>query len=366
MIRDASLEFCKATNETTSLNLAEALKRTRQELVEGIVQRGESLERLTKRVQTIFDSAETWRARRIAATESSRAVHSAQEEAAKQSGVVAGWEWLLSDDACPLCHTVARRAKQVRLGQAFAVVGDHPVYSEIRFPPLHPSCQCTVIEVLKPEYGGPENPQWAETLQQLKPTEEDGASPPRKPAGADAFSQGAGSTNPPPLPPLIQQSVDWWRKRKIKAEPRGYQNIVQYSSVSHADTVVASYDPNDRTVYVNENHPYWSDPNYIQQAHFLGESSTDDPLHVAYHEGAHALHHRKIGDAGYRALDRNPLTGDELVAARFVSEYAKTGEPEFVAEVYAGLVAGRSYNQDVMKVYRKLGGPKPPRRRGNP
>lgn len=179
MIEESALTFCEVTNRTTSLQLDEALRRTRKELAEGVVDRGESLKQLTQRVLSVFDRADKSRARSIAASEASRAVHAAQEEAAKQSGVVAGFEWLLSDDACPLCHTVARRAKAVRLGQAFAYSGDHPVYSQVRFPPLHPSCQCTVVEVLKPEYGGPENPIWAETLVQPVPAEEDGATPPK-------------------------------------------------------------------------------------------------------------------------------------------------------------------------------------------
>jgi hypothetical protein len=36
----------------------------------------------------------------------------------------------------------------VRLGQRFATVGDHPVYSEVRHPPAHPGCQCTLVPVL--------------------------------------------------------------------------------------------------------------------------------------------------------------------------------------------------------------------------
>lgn len=173
MIETASLNFCESTNQTTTLALQDALKRTREELVAGVVESGESLAKLTKRVNTVFDQAERWRARRIAASEASRAVHSAQEESARQSGVVAGWEWLLSADACEFCQTVGRRAKFVPLGQPFAVVGDNPTYATVRQPPLHPSCQCTTAPVLKPEYGGPEKVDWAPTLDQPEPEAED-------------------------------------------------------------------------------------------------------------------------------------------------------------------------------------------------
>ena len=138
MIEEAALAFAESTNETTSLEIDEALRRTREELIAGVVTKGEALPKLTKRVNAIFDTAEKWRARRIAQTETSRAVHAAQEQAAIASGVVVGWKWLLSSDACPLCNTVARRTPAVRLGQPFAVIGDHPIYSTIKFPPLHP------------------------------------------------------------------------------------------------------------------------------------------------------------------------------------------------------------------------------------
>jgi hypothetical protein len=138
MIREAALDFSASMNQTTSLQLDDALDQTRQELHEGIVEPGESVEKLTKRVNRIFDGAEKWRARRIAQTETSRAVHAAQEQAAIASGVVTGWTILLSSDACPLCATIARRAPAVRLGTPFAIVGDNPAYRELRFPPLHP------------------------------------------------------------------------------------------------------------------------------------------------------------------------------------------------------------------------------------
>jgi hypothetical protein len=165
-IETAAFDFCEATNATTSLQLDEAISRLRQELIAGVVTRGESVAKLTKRVNAIFDGAETHRARRIAQTEASRAVHAGQEAAARESGIVAGWEWLLSSDACPLCKRIAASAGKVRLGQPFAVLGDHPTYSQIRMPPGHPGCACTALEILTPEYGGPADPQWAATLAQ--------------------------------------------------------------------------------------------------------------------------------------------------------------------------------------------------------
>lgn len=163
-IETAAFDFCRATNETTSLDLNVALDRLRGELIEGIVEQGDTLVQLRQRVESVFDNAERWRAQRIAASEASRAVHAAQEAAAEESGVVQGFEWLLSEDACPLCQEVAEKVKRVKLGDRFAEIGTNETYKDIRHPPLHPQCQCTMVHVLTDEFGGPVEPEWGETL----------------------------------------------------------------------------------------------------------------------------------------------------------------------------------------------------------
>lgn len=170
MIEEAALAFSEKTLATTSLQIEDAIAKTRAELIAGVVERGESVEALTKRINGVFDQAETWRARRIAQTETSRAVHAAQEQTAIASGVVAGWKWLLSEDACPLCKTIARRAPFVRLGQPFAITSDDPHYGTVKAPPLHPHCNCTVTEVLDVDADGVA---WSATLQRPTPEPED-------------------------------------------------------------------------------------------------------------------------------------------------------------------------------------------------
>ncbi len=184
-IDKASLDFCTSTNETTSLDLEDALAKTREALKASLIEKGESVAVLTKRIKAIFDGAETWRARRIATSEASRATHAAQEMAAAASGVVTGWELLISEDACPLCQTIKRRVPAVKLGQAFAVIGTHPSYATIKHPPLHVSCQCSMNEILDID----KQPKWVKTLHDPVPEEEDyapGEAPesarPKKPA----------------------------------------------------------------------------------------------------------------------------------------------------------------------------------------
>lgn len=214
-IETAALDFCEATNKTTSLQLAEALNRTKEELIAGVVTRGESVAKLTKRVNAVFDNAEKWRARRIAQTEASRAVHAAQEQAAAESGVVAGWEWLLSSDACEKCLEVASKAKYVKLGTPFARNGDGP-YGTIKFPPLHPHCNCTCLEVLTPEFGGPKDVDWAQPVTPDTTRPEPAPVPPPTPSATPSSTPTPPRAPKPATPDLkalpIDEAIKAWKK----------------------------------------------------------------------------------------------------------------------------------------------------------
>lgn len=164
MIEAATFDFAASTNAATSLSLDAALTKLRKELVAGVVRRGESIDVLAKRVAKIFDLAEKSRARSIAQTETVRAVHAAQMESGRQSGVVIGWEWLASSDACPICLQIAAESRYVRMGESFAKVGDHPTYSDVRHPPAHPGCNCSMVAVLSPDMGGPKVVPWGRTI----------------------------------------------------------------------------------------------------------------------------------------------------------------------------------------------------------
>ena len=148
-IDKAAFKFCHATNETTSLHITDALAKLRHDLAEGIIESENTVQELTKRVNAIFDHAEVYRAKRIAVTESSRAVHEGQALAAEKSGVVRGFKWLLSADACEFCQAIAAANPDgIPLGGSFGKFGNHPDYSNVQYPPLHPNCFCTITEIL--------------------------------------------------------------------------------------------------------------------------------------------------------------------------------------------------------------------------
>ena len=96
-----------------------------------------------------------------------------------------------------------------------------------------------------------------------------------------------------------------------------------------------------------------------------------------YHEEGHLFHsknaildyekmHVTYDDATGKAAEirsgaREFLeSADEQFIASTVSDYAKKSPLEFVAEVYARMVSGHKFGDDVMKLYEKYKGPKLP------
>lgn len=142
-IRTAAMAFAASTNATSTVRLSLALQLLRRELEQGLAQ-GEALQRLTQRVGDIF--ANPARAFMIAATEASRAMHAGQFLAARASEIVKGKRWQASSDACPACMELD--GQEVDLESPFHVDPKGGAYAVTMYPPLHPHCMCTWIEVL--------------------------------------------------------------------------------------------------------------------------------------------------------------------------------------------------------------------------
>lgn len=160
-IKDAlerqAIVLAESTNATTTLSINEAIRQLKQELAEGLLSPEFSTLTLTERVKKVFVNAEDWRAKMIARTEASRAIHSAQRIAANDSGVVKGFEWLLSEDACPFCKEIAAKHKAgIELNGTFGLASEykagpktsHPEYNTIYGPPAHPNCRCAMLEII--------------------------------------------------------------------------------------------------------------------------------------------------------------------------------------------------------------------------
>jgi hypothetical protein len=123
---------------------------------------------------------------------------------------------------------------------------------------------------------------------------------------------------------------------------------------------------------INTGSRYWKDPAAVTREQFQkGFWSSDDPMHVVTHEFAHLKHadvvdidifaaEMQVPDSGTQPTTLRWLLGDpEYDVVRRVSEYATHSRLEFVAETYAGMRAGKTYDEQVMALYRRLGGPTP-------
>jgi hypothetical protein len=153
-IKAQALSFCAKTNATTGLRLYEALDKLRGELQAGLVDRGESIPELRKRVLSIFTGLRDEHAGMIARTEASRAVHAASLLSAEESGAVAGKRWLASGNSCDRCLAEEAKTQErpAALADAFATVAGDAAYATVRMPPLHPHCRCTVTFALADDY----------------------------------------------------------------------------------------------------------------------------------------------------------------------------------------------------------------------
>lgn len=149
-IEEATLRFSQETNDTTSLDLEDALAQVREDLESGM-ESGDTISEIADNIKDVFDKAEDFRAERIAATETSRAYHQAQMLADEESGVVPGYEWLASEDACQeICQAIMEEAQYIKAGTPFAIVDDDPDYGTIYFPPAHPNCCLPGTRIVAP------------------------------------------------------------------------------------------------------------------------------------------------------------------------------------------------------------------------
>jgi hypothetical protein len=124
------------------------------------------------------------------------------------------------------------------------------------------------------------------------------------------------------------------------------------------ERTAAAYNPGDKVIYVNATFKGWEDPAvHLAAPRRRGWFSSADANHWIHHEIGHYHHHRAIGTAALRRASKAVVPADLRDAIRReVSAYAATVDAEFVAEVYAGMKAGKRYSRPILDRYRDLGG----------
>ena len=151
-IKEQTIKLSEATAATTRKNLEDTTKAIREELVRNQVRGPASVRALTEGIERVFENAEKYRARRIAVTESSRALADADIVAGAASGVVTGFRPLVSADACEICQVYDGDTPTgeslwgwTSLEDANAQVDS---YDNRSLPPFHPNCRCSIEPIL--------------------------------------------------------------------------------------------------------------------------------------------------------------------------------------------------------------------------
>lgn len=151
IIEDNTSKMAKNFNDET-------LTRLNNTLAEGVTN-GESLSKLKKRVEAVYQKARGYRALRIARTETLKASNDATAQAYEQTGYVKEKKWYANPGHCPQC--AAFDGKSITLKSSFLAQGESYTYEDedgnektvensydsVDNPPLHPSCRCTIIPV---------------------------------------------------------------------------------------------------------------------------------------------------------------------------------------------------------------------------
>ena len=107
------------------------------------------------------------------------------------------------------------------------------------------------------------------------------------------------------------------------------------------------------TLFINPAADYWRNPVVYTQATYRARIwSTPHPLHPLIHEIGHLVQEER-GTRG------KGLTPRERTEAQAVSQRAKDGADEFVAEVFAGLFQGVKYDSEILRAYTRYGGKQP-------
>jgi hypothetical protein len=103
--------------------------------------------------------------------------------------------------------------------------------------------------------------------------------------------------------------------------------------------------------------PYWKqDPQFIAGLNAKNWFTVNSPKGIIQHEVGHFLHFQK--DPNNISLAFGKVSKHVIKEAKVeVSAYATSNQVEFVAEVFTGLVNGKTFSPEVMKYYQKYGGP---------
>jgi hypothetical protein len=99
----------------------------------------------------------------------------------------------------------------------------------------------------------------------------------------------------------------------------------------------------DGKIHLNQSARYWKDPAKNSALnHRMGILSTPSPMGIVYHE---------IARHKYDADDNFWQLAHQSTARKNVSKYAAMNPKKFISEVYAGIMTGIHYDDNVMRLF---------------
>lgn len=112
------------------------------------------------------------------------------------------------------------------------------------------------------------------------------------------------------------------------------------------------YSGNTDTLYMNPRAKFFGadGEEYVKNAEKIGFWSSGNSNHVLFHEMGH-MAHRKNDLSAYISTRTKMADADKIRFKGQVSDYGLTARTEFVAEVFAGHMAGKRYSKDVYDYY---------------
>lgn len=165
---DGAQDYIESETRKMFVEVSDTLSKDVRREISSSIAAGEPISAMTDKINGWLDDDDgkwtKWRSKRIARTETRFAQEAGKMEGWEQSGVVAGKEFLIAPGACLVCGAVNDQVE----GKMFPIDGNFYSkgskisyideagneqkykfnYTDVKGPPIHPNCRCTLIPVV--------------------------------------------------------------------------------------------------------------------------------------------------------------------------------------------------------------------------
>lgn len=362
-INDVRNPYLSEWFDKQSLELAGNVSATTTEAVREKIRYGLdnrlSVPDTAREVSSVFEDAKGRRAQMIARTELNKSANGASWAQAQGTGVVKTKTWLATADA---------RTRPEHMALDGETVGIDEPFSNGSMFPDDVNCRCTLTYGIdEAALRGEPEPVEEEVAYPVIETKQD-AEDALRALGVEEISLGR---NLAVADDVIRGLTDLKRMGRmmptrvsIQAKPFGGRKDIParftWNGEERRGRIIP--DPDSGILEINPTSDYYKDKaGTAKEMRDSGFWSTDHEYGTIYHEMGHYEHFKKDPDS-YASLRMNPSIPyeDQMALMDEMAEpsrYAMTQKLEFVAEVYAGRMAGETYPPTVMTLYEKWGGP---------